>query len=277
MPTMSRQEGLREIGFNPYIESRTGNTRAWTAGSLTPAQLPVPPGFVSPEDVVAQSTSAGPAVPRTFTIDDFRTPNVPLNDPKLASRKFSSAPTTVPLSVPAQVSAYGNVSVPAFLTDAVNRLNASQSGQAALQNQYRQQLLDAVLSGNYLAAEALRASSVSPGAAVSFGQAVQSPQVGQAALLSSQATAQESATRTAALQSATTQPQALNYQLQLINKQLQGLPRAGVGPSVGGEKRAQLQSEQFRIQRELQKQQQLLAQGGAFRPTNAYVSQPLVF
>jgi hypothetical protein len=88
------------------------------------------------------------------------------------------------------------------LTNAVNQLNQGQSQQAMMQSEYRQKLLNAVLSGNYLAAEALRASSVGPGSSVSFGQAVVPPQVGQAAVINAQAN--QKATDVAA--AAATQP-----------------------------------------------------------------------
>ena len=244
----------------------------YTASTISPGNLKVPSAFVTPELVAENAAKAGPGEVRTFAVEDFLTGEVPLTDPGLASRGFSSAPTTAPLKVGASISAFNNQPVPAFLTDAVNRLNSTQSNRAQQQATFRNQLLDATLSGNFLAAEALRASAVQPGTSVAFGSAVLDPNIGTAALTASEAAAEESAVRTRTLSNASTQEEALRKQLQNVQKDLSRLtPTSGIGGGsvIGsqgaGSQRTQLQSQQRKIQRELERQQSNLAKGGAFQ------------
>jgi hypothetical protein len=143
------------------------------------------------------------------------------------------------------------VQVPAFLTNAVQQLNATQSSQAAMQEGFRQQLLEAVLGGNYLAAEALRASAVTPGASVGFGGAVQNPQVGQGAVLQGQAAkTQAQAVSDVLQQKPTGQEFILKSQLERLNKQISDAP-SGFG-FFGGEQKSALTSKKLQIQRELE-------------------------
>jgi hypothetical protein len=266
-----------------FVENQlaTGQN-GWTAETLSPGNLPVPQAFITPESVVADVQRAGPTTRRTFSPADFMTQPAALNDPALASRGFNSTPTTAPLTVGASVSAFNNFPAPAFLTDAVNRLNTTQSLRAMEQADFRQQLLDATLSGNFLAAEALRASAVQPGTSVGFGSAVLDPQIGQAALTQSEAAAHESSVRTSALQSATSQEEALRAQLMDVQRDIARVTPAGgqfggsiIGSQGQSQERFQLQSQQRRIQRELERQQANLAQGGAFRPSG-FSSPPIV-
>jgi hypothetical protein len=148
------------------------------------------------------------------------------------------------------------------------------------QADFRQQLLNATLSGNYLAAEALRASAVQPGTSVGFGSAVLDPRIGQAAETQATAAAAESAVRRGALSDATTQERALRSQLEDVQRDLARLPGqtfgfTPVGTPGQGQQRANLQSEQRRIQRELERQQANLSAGGAFRPSG-FSSPPIV-
>jgi hypothetical protein len=237
----------------------------------------LPPGFLSPEQVAQQSINSPSDAPRTISVEDFLTSPTALVDPKLGSRPFSSAPTSpdVPIRVGASVSAFGNAPAPAFLTAAVDRLNQTQANFRSSEDAFRGQLLDAVLGGNYLAAEALRASAVRPGTSVGFGAPVQNPQIGQGYLTSSQAAAGESKARTSALGSQTSQLAVLQGQLQQVERDLKGLGDGvggfGGGGIIGqtgqGQQKAQLQSKQNQIRREIEKQQQTLASGGAFAPS----------
>jgi hypothetical protein len=180
------------------------------------------------------------------------------------------------------VSAFNNFPAPAFLAGAVNQLNRTQSLRAMEQADFRQQLLDATLSGNFLAAEALRAAAVQPGTSVGFGSAVLDPNIGQAALTQSEAAASESAVRRGALSSATRQEEVLRQQLTDVQRNLARVTPTssfGGGSIIGSQgqsnERFRLQSEQRRIQRELERQQANLAQGGAFRPSG-FSSPPIV-
>jgi hypothetical protein len=235
--------------------------------------------FITPEQVAKEVSGAPQATPKTFSAEDFMTKPVPLNDPKLASRPFTSTPQ-VPKTVGATVSAYSNVPVPPFLQGAIDQLNQTQSLRAMEQADFRQQLLDATLSGNYLAAEALRAAAVTPGSSVGFGSAVLDPNIGRASMTQATAAAQESRARVGALTDATTQEQALRGDLRRVQSELSRLPGQSFGfsplgtPSQG-QQRVQLQSEQRRIQRELERQQANLAQGGAFRPSG-FSAPPIV-
>jgi hypothetical protein len=172
--------------------------------------------------------------------------------------------------------------MPAFLTNAVDRLNSTQSLRAFDQAEFRQQLLDATLSGNYLAAEALRATAVQPGTSVGFGSAVLDPKIGEATMTAAQAAASESRVRTGALQSATSQEQALRKERDKLQRQItEQAPstRFGGGGIIGSgpasSERFQLLSQQRRIQEELNRQQKNLAQGGAYRPSG-FQSPPIV-
>lgn len=262
-----------------YRIAQSRQNTGWTADSISPGVLSVPKAFINPDEVVKQAKAAPSAASQVkpITVEDFMTEPVQLNDPKLGSRKISSIPygAGAPQKA-ASISAYGNFQAPAFLTEAVNRLNSQQSSAARMQDEYRQQLLDAVLSGNYLAAEALRASSVAPGASVAFGQQVADPNVGLGYAQQATAAAQESQQRTQALQSVTNEQMQLQQRLQDVTKQLASMP-SGTGlmnPLGGSNQQGQLQIEQFSIKRELDRQRQLLAQGGGYRPSG-YATTPV--
>jgi hypothetical protein len=245
----NRAQGVIDAGFQAFATDTRGGGGAWSGSSIAPGDLPMPPGFLTPEEIAAKSKPFTQT--KFFTPEDFLTEPTALSDPKLASRVFSSAPTSAssPVKVGASVSAYGNVPVPAFLTNAVQQLNATQSSQAAMQEGFRQQLLDAVLGGNYLAAEALRASAVTPGASVGFGGAVQNPQVGQAAVIGAQGSATQAQAVADTLRGRPNpQQMVLQGQLKNIQQQLGSVP-SGFG---FGSERAQLTSQQFKIQRELE-------------------------
>jgi hypothetical protein len=274
----SRSDNVTAAGFEPF-SSRGG--APWSANTLQSAigELPLPPGFLTPEQVAQNAINSPSEAPRTISVDDFLTSPTALVDPKLGSRQFSSAPTSsaVPINVGASVSAFGNAPAPAFLTDAVNRLNQTQSNFRSSEDSFRGKLLDAVLGGNFLAAEALRASAARPGTNIAFGAPVQNPQIGQGFLASSQAAAGESNARTTAVNQQTSQLSTLQNQLRDVERDLKGLGTGGVGGFGGGSiignrgggsgGKAQLQSKQNQIRREIEKQQSVLSSGGAFAPS----------
>lgn len=270
------------VDLAAYVTSQmqASAPKGWSDQILSPGNLSVPQAFITPEQVAQRAKEAGPNEVKTFSIEDFMTQPVALNDPKLASRPYTSTPQ-VPKTVGATVSAYSNVPVPAFLQGAINQLNQTQSLRAMEQADFRQQLLDATLEGNYLAAEALRASAVSPGASVGFGSAVLDPNIGYSAVIQGNAAAAESSARRAALTEATTQESSLRNQLSKVQGELSRLPSQTFGfspigiSSSQGQQRAQLQSEQRRIQQELDRQRDRLAAGGAYRPSG-FASPPVV-
>jgi hypothetical protein len=217
-------------------------TSGWTLDTISPGELPTPPGFLTPEEVAAQS--AAWVTPKTISANDFLTTTPGLRDPKLASRTYSSVPQTLPKEVAATASVYGTSNVPAFLTQAVNDLNQTQSSKAALQEQYRQKLLEAVLGGNYLAAEALRAASVTPGAKVGFASAVQNPQMGQAAVVNAVTNREVAKTQVDLARQPLNQQTLMQQELNQVQKKIANTP-------FGGPEKAALTSRQYDIQREL--------------------------
>lgn len=267
-------------GRAPAASGRGGATSGrggWTSSSIAPPQLPLPPGFLTPEQVAQQSiVSAQSEQFKPITAADFLTQPTQVADPKLASRQFSSTPTTQPVQVGASVSAFGNAPAPAFLTNAVNQLNATQSAFQTSETSFRNNLLDAVLSGNYLAAEALRAAAVRPGTSVSFGGAVENPQVGQGYLLQSQAAADESAARDRVLGQQVSLTGNLQAQLDRTEQQIKGIPRSAntLATSSQGQKTAGLQFQQRQIKDQLERQREVLASGGAYAPSGYVPSLP---
>lgn len=102
-------------------------------------------------------------------------------DRKLASRDFMN-PNTGVRSPAIVASVYRQPNMPAYLTQAVERLNMEQGLRRSLQSEWNNRILrQAATPGpdQYLWMEAARAASVSPGAAVTFRQAVQNPMIGQ--------------------------------------------------------------------------------------------------
>lgn len=258
------------------VSTSTGRS-GWSTASIAPPQLPLPPGFLTPEQVAQQSiVSAQTEQFKPITADDFLTVPNQAADPKLESRTFSSTPTTQPVQVGASVSAFGNAPAPAFLTNAVNKLNATQSAFQSSENAFRNELLDAVLSGNYLAAEALRAAAVRPGTSVSFGGSVENPQIGQGYLLQSQSAADEAASRKQALGQQVAQTGALQAQLNSTEQQLRGIPRSSntLATASQGQKTAGLQFQQRQLQQQLERQREILAGGGAFASSGFVPSLP---
>lgn len=159
-----------------------------------------------------------------------------LNDPTLASRIFGS---TVPGTVkPALAeSVYQRPNVPAYLTQAVADLNSGQSLQRSLQQEWNNKILGlATNSGpqNYLYTEALRAASVSPGAHVSFGAAVQNPDIG--AGYRSAALGQASLSNAQA--GAIAAPQQYQAQIAALQRERQQLGANAFGQYTGSRQKA---------------------------------------
>lgn len=137
---------------------------------------PVIPAAVSP--ATPPSPTATPVTPNAFA-------TVPqqLSDPTLGSRPVSSVNPTRPHGTESlSMSVYGTPNVPGFLTQAVSNLNAEQSLQRALRQEWQNRLVQLASTpgeNQFLWQEALRAASVQPGANVTFASPVFDPSLSQ--------------------------------------------------------------------------------------------------
>lgn len=173
-----------------------------------------------------------------------RTPGK-LNDPTLASRAFGS---TVPGAVkPAFAeSVYQRPNVPAYLAQAVTDLNTGQSLQRSLQSEWNNKILGLASGGgpnSYLYQEALRAASVSPGAHVNFGAAVQSPLLGEGY----KAAAVGQANLTNAQAGAIAAPQQYQAQIAALQKERQQLGQNAFG-MYSNSRQQQIDNQLFNLQ-----------------------------
>jgi hypothetical protein len=112
---------------------------------------------------------------------DLLTPGGYARDRKLASRSFMN-PNTGIRSPAISASVYRQPNMPAYLTQAVERLNMEQGLRRSLQSEWNNRILQAAATpgpNQYLWMEAARAASVSPGTAVTFSKAVQNPAIGE--------------------------------------------------------------------------------------------------
>lgn len=176
-----------------------------------------------------------------------RTPGK-LNDPTLASRAFGS---TVPGAVkPAFAeSVYQRPEVPAYLAQAVTDLNTGQSLQRSLQSEWNNKILGLATGGgpdSWQFQEALRAASVSPGAHVNFGAAVQNPLVGEGY----KAAAVGQASLAKAQAGAIGAPQAFQSQIAALQREQQLLGQSAFG-QFQGSRQQQIQNQLFNLQNQL--------------------------
>ena len=161
--------------FNFATTSSPGS--GWTAATLAPNEQ-LQDATLSTVD--ASVTGAADAL---LAPDVLRTTPQALGDPTLGSRAFRSSPQdAIPV---ARTSVYQTPNAPAFLADAVARLNATQAGQQTAQQRLVQQLLGIVGGGNpnaYLVAPALAAAAGGGGGPGSGGLSlapIQNPLIGQ--------------------------------------------------------------------------------------------------
>lgn len=193
-----------------------------------------------------------------------------LNDPTLASRHFID-PMTGYRDVGATASTFQNPNVPAYLTQAVANLNATQSMRQAYQQDLTQKILRGVQSGgpsSYLWAEALRGASVMPGAHVNFNTPVQNPLIGEGYFNAAAAFQQRAKEQAEAIKAAST----AQSKLALLQQQ-----RSMLGPTPFGtydqSPQKKLDDQIFNTQLNVQPQssvQQLgvsAARGGGWMPT----------
>ncbi len=152
----------------------------WTAATIATPQ----PSVTGPVNAMAQNN---------VTAADLRTTPSTLADSTLGSRRYMN-PNTGIRDVAVSGSVYAQPDVPAFLSQAVSNLNAEQALRRSLQAEWNDKLLMGAMgqvsgSDPYLWMEALRAASVGPGSSVSFGQAIQDPNQGRAAVTNANANA----------------------------------------------------------------------------------------
>lgn len=200
------------------------------------ATTPLPQSNVGPVNALAQQPYTAASL--------YRSPGA-VNDPKLASRAYGS---TVPGAVkPAFAeSVYQRPEVPAYLAQAVTDLNTGQSLQRSLQSEWNNKILGlATNSGpqNYLYTEALRAASVSPGAHVSFGAAVQNPDIGAGY----RAASLGQANLTNAQAGAIAAPQQYQAQIAALQKERQQLGQNAFG-MYSNSRQQQIDNQLFNLQ-----------------------------
>lgn len=128
------------------------------------------------------------AAQNNVTADALKTTPSTLADSGLGSRRYQN-PNTGIRDVAAAGSVYAQSDVPAFLSQAVSALNSEQALQRSLQAEWNNKLMMGALgqygagsADPYVWMEALRAASVGPGSSVAFGQAIQDPNQGRAAV-----------------------------------------------------------------------------------------------
>ena len=138
------------------------------------------------------------------------------------------APDAGRRDVAAQSSVYQRSDVPEYLTSAISNLNAEQSLRRSLQSEWNDRLLKSASQGgpnSFLFQEALRAASVSPGAHVAFGSAVQNPAIGNAAMMRASSEAAQAHATAEALSA----PAQIASQLAKLHTKRAQLPSGGFG------------------------------------------------
>lgn len=199
---------------------------------VTQPQTPVaatqlPQSYVGPLNALAQQPYTAASL--------MRSPGA-VNDPKLASRAYGS---TVPGTVkPAFAeSVYQRPEVPAYLAQAVTDLNTGQSLQRSLQSEWNNKILGLASGGGangYLFQEALRAASVSPGAHVNFGAAVQNPDIGTGYLQAAQGQKAQALATAGAIGA----PQQYQQQIAALQRERQQLGANAFGQYSGSRQKA---------------------------------------
>lgn len=205
------------IGPSAKLQSRAGTALMGAATTPTPG-----PSSVGPVNALAQLP---------ITADVLRSPSMNLVDPTLASRPFVN-PNTGAREVAAQASVYQQPNVPAFLQEAVSKLNAEQALRRSMQSELLNKIMSNAQAGGpdaYLWQEALRAASVTPGAHVNFAAPIENPALAAAQQTAAQAYQQEAAQRTHAVMAAN---QATNN-LHRLEMQRSALGNAAFGMYQG--------------------------------------------
>jgi hypothetical protein len=191
----------------------------WTAATIS-----------QPRDSVTGAVNAMAQNP--VTASDLRTTPSTLADSSLGSRRFVN-PNTGIRDVAVDASVYAQPSVPAFLSQAVSSLNAEQALRRSLQAEWNDKLMRGAMgmSGTdpYVWMEALRAASVNPGSSVAFGQAIQDPNQGKAALARAQAQAQLDMQKAHILNAAQGTARELGKSAHYFDRDIFGMPKPDQG------------------------------------------------
>jgi hypothetical protein len=135
------------------------------------------------------------------------------------------------------------------LAQAVTDLNTEQALKRSLQSEWNSKILGLAQGGgpnNYLFQEALRAASVSPGAHVNFGAAVQNPDIGTGYLQAAQGQRAEATARAAAISA----PQQHQQQIAALQKERQQLGANSFGMYSGSRQKA-IDDQLFQLQTQL--------------------------
>lgn len=219
--------------------------RGWTAATITP----------NADLQAAADTSLDVNAP--VTPDTLRTTPQALGDPTLGSRGFMSLPAGYAQPV-ARTSVYETPDAPAFLADAVARLNATQSGRATAHQNLIQQLLGAVGGGGqnaYLLAPALAAAVGATGGSGGGGglslAPIQNPLIGQGYAELAKAQAERAKANAAAVN----RVKSLQDQIFELQQRQRQSPQAGTF-SWGGSS-GNTQNQIFDLQRQLKDAQKI--------------------
>lgn len=153
--------------------------------------------------------------------------------PNKAFAGTSKAPTfsgsdTRQKDVAVRTSTFSNPNVPAYLNQAISDLNSEQSLKRSLQQEWQDRLFRMASSDSpdaYLWQEALRAASVAPGTSVTFGSAIDNPELARAKVGQAKAISEESVSRKRVLD----EPMMQQRQLSDLEKR-----RAQLGQTVFG-------------------------------------------
>lgn len=171
-----------------------------------------------------------------------------LNDPTLGSVRFGS---TIPGRAQPFLaeSVYQRPEIPAFLSQAVSDLNTEQALKRSLQAEWNNKILGLAQQGGsngYLFQEAVRAASVSPGAHVSFGAAVQNPDIG-----TGYKTAAEGASKLATAQAgAISAPQQIQSKIAMLQREKEQLGQNAFG-QYSGSRQQKIDQQLFDLQNQL--------------------------
>jgi hypothetical protein len=217
----------------PNLNFSTNRGSGWTAATITP-DTDLHSAADTSLDVNAPVRMPDEVLNAPITPDTLRTTPQSLGDPTLGSRQFMSLPAGFAQPV-ARTSVYETPEAPAFLADAVARLNATQSGRATAQQSLIQQLLGAVGGGGpnaYLLAPALTAAvgaTGGGGGGVSFGP-IQNPLIGQGYAQLAAAQAERARAQT----SAVNRVQTLQDQILGLQQQQRSRPQSSTFSWGGG-------------------------------------------
>lgn len=258
----------------PVPNLNFATNRGWTAATLTPdtnlaSQMAAALSFspdTSPEYRASETarinaglkSNAGASqnANAPITPDTLRTTPQALVDPSLGSRSFMSLPAGYAQPV-ARTSVYETPDAPAFLADAVARLNATQSGRATASQNLIQQLLGAVGGGGpnaYLIAPALAAAvgaAGGGGGGLSLAP-IQNPAIGAGYSQLAKAQAERANANTSAVKRA----QSLQDQIFGLQQQQRNTPQASTF-SWGGGSGANTQNQIFDLQQQLKDAQKI--------------------